>query len=123
MKARILVVDDEAAFRGALRQMLEREDYEVIEAENGAHGLRLFRDSPTDLIIMDLLMPEREGLETIMDIKRDYPDARIIAISGGGRTGSLNFLPAAEKLGACATLAKPFERQHMLDVVARALEG
>jgi len=119
--ARILIIDDEEQMRGMLRQMLERAGYEVIDAADGKEGMKLFRREPADLIITDLLMPEKEGLETIMELRREFPGTKIIAISGGGREGILDFLPAARKLGACATLAKPFERQEMLDAVAKAL--
>ena len=118
---RILVIDDEEQVRKTLHLILEQAGYEVIEAPDGSVGIELYRKNPTDLIITDLLMPDKEGLETIMEIRRDFPGAKIIAISGGGREGGLNFLSVAQKMGAAATLAKPFERKQLLDAVTKVL--
>jgi DNA-binding response OmpR family regulator len=119
---RILIIDDEDQPRRMLQQVLARAGYEVIEARNGNEGLQYFRDRPTDLIITDILMPEKEGLETIIDIRREFPAVKIIAISGGGRTGNLNFLEVAKRLGAQHTLQKPFELQEMLGAVRDLLQ-
>lgn len=115
--AKVLIIDDEEQMRGVIRQMLERAGHEVLEAEDGGRGMEVFRGSAVDLVITDILMPEKEGLETIMEMKREAPDTRIIAISGGGRAGTLNFLPAAEKLGASAILAKPFKGEELIKAV------
>ena len=120
---RILIIDDEDQPRRMLQQVLTRAGYEVIEARNGNEGLQYFRARPTDLIITDILMPEKEGLETIIDIRREFPAVKIIAISGGGRTGNLNFLEVAKRLGAQHTLQKPFELQEMLGAVRDLLPG
>ena len=119
---RILIIDDEDQPRRMLQQVLTRAGYEVIEARNGNEGLQYFRARPTDLIITDILMPEKEGLETIIDIRREFPAVKIIAISGGGRTGNLNFLEVAKRLGAQHTLQKPFELQEMLGAVRDLLQ-
>jgi CheY-like chemotaxis protein len=119
---RILIIDDEDQPRRMLQQVLTRAGYEVIEASNGNEGLQYFRARPTDLIITDILMPEKEGLETIIDIRREFPAVKIIAISGGGRTGNLNFLEVAKRLGAQHTLQKPFELQDMLGAVRDLLQ-
>ena len=118
---RILVVDDDLQLREMLRQMLEQVGYEIIDAPNGKVALDLYRESPTDLIITDLIMPEKEGIETIIELRREFPDARIIAISGGGRFVTEDYLYIARKLGALHTLSKPFKRQDMLDAVADVL--
>ena len=120
---RILIIDDEDQPRRMLQQVLTRAGYEVIEARNGNEGLQYFRARPTDLIITDILMPEKEGLETIIDIRREFPEVKIIAISGGGHTGNLNFLEVAKRLGAQHTLQKPFELQEMLGAVSELLQG
>jgi DNA-binding response OmpR family regulator len=120
--ARILIIDDEDQPRRMLQQVLIRAGYEVIEARDGNQGLQLFRASPTDLIITDILMPEKEGLETIIDLRREFPAIKIIAISGGGRTGNLNFLEVAKRLGAQRTLQKPFELQEMIAAVRELLQ-
>ena len=119
---RILIIDDEDQPRRMLQQVLTRAGYEVIEARNGNEGLQYFRARPTELIITDILMPEKEGLETIIDIRREFPAVKIIAISGGGRTGNLNFLEVAKRLGAQHTLQKPFELQEMLGAVRNLLQ-
>ena len=120
--ARILVIDDDEQLRRMLCMALRRAGYVVVEAGNGNEGLERFREAPTDLIITDLLMPEKEGLETIMDIRREFPDAKIIAMSGGGRAGNLNFLRVAERLGAQRTIAKPFNLQALLAAVQDLLQ-
>jgi DNA-binding response OmpR family regulator len=119
---RILIIDDEDQPRRMLQQVLTRAGYEVIEARNGNEGLQYFRTRPTDLIITDILMPEKEGLETIIDIRREFPAVKIIAMSGGGRTGNLNFLEVAKRLGAQHTLQKPFELQEILGAVRDLLQ-
>lgn len=120
--ARILIIDDEEPVRLYLRSILEREGYKVIEACDGKSGLQLYRQDPADLIITDIFMPEKEGLGTIRELKRDYPGVKIIAISGGGKTSNLDFLPMAKKLGALRALNKPFTKQEILDTVKELLD-
>src|SRR4030095_5251414 len=93
---RILLVDDDEQFRSMLSQSLKRAGYEVTEARNGSEGIDLYRDHPSDLIITDLIMPEKEGLETIREYRKSYPDAKIIAISGGSRNSSIDYLKMAK---------------------------
>lgn len=111
---RVLVIEDEAALRQTIRRMLESAGHEVVEAENGRTGLEIFRKNSLDVVITDIIMPNKEGIETIRDIRALNPDIRIVAISGGGRTKNFDFLRIAGKLGANATLAKPFQRQQLL---------
>jgi len=118
---RILVVDDEEQVRTIIRQMLESSRYEVIEAPDGKVALWLFKEKPADLIIADLIMPEKEGLETIEELRKDYPDAKIIAISGGGLGDKGQYLDMAKESGADSTLAKPFEKEALLNAVKEAL--
>jgi len=117
----ILIIDDEDQFRKMLRQMLERAGYEVREAADGEKGLQLFRQQPADLVITDIFMPEKEGIETIFELRRDFPDVKIIAISGGGRIGGLQSLKHAEGAGAERTLIKPFERRELLQAIQNVL--
>jgi CheY-like chemotaxis protein len=117
----ILVIDDEEPVRTVLRQMLEKEGYEVEEAPDGAVGLSLLQDHPIDLVITDLFMPEKEGIETMREVQKSFPQVKIIAMSGGGRMGKLDFLPMAESFGAQRTLAKPFERKELLEAVRAVL--
>ncbi len=118
---RILVIDDDAQVRDMLRRMLELAGHEVVVAEDGEAGLKVHAAEPADLIITDILMPNKEGLEIIMCLRRDQPELPIIAISGGGATGGFGYLSTADKLGATVTIAKPFRRDEMLTAVDTAL--
>lgn len=122
--ASILVIDDELHIRGLLRKMLEREGYEVIEAPNGRVGSRVYRESPTDLIITDIIMPEKEGIETKMELRRDFPGVKIIAMSGGGTSmAGTDCLHLAKVLGARETLSKPLNMKELLLAVRNVLDG
>jgi CheY-like chemotaxis protein len=114
---RILFIDDDAMIRETAREMLESTGHEVIEAENGRRGLDQYRKQQVDVVITDIIMPEKDGLETILEIRGVDPNVRIIAISGGGPTRNLDFLDIAKKLGATATLAKPFRKDDLIACV------
>ena len=116
--ARILVVDDDRPIRTALRAVLESADYEVAEASDGEEGIRLYRQQKADLIILDIIMPEKEGIEATMEFKRDFPDVKIIAISGSEE----RYLDMAEDLGALRAFSKPFKPQEVLEVVKELLD-
>ncbi len=119
--AKILVIDDDPVIRESLCRVLCREGHSAVEAADGRVGVECLKEQPADLVITDILMPEQDGLETIMKLRRDYPDVRIIAISGGGRYGSLDILKYAQQFGAAYTLAKPFTPDELLKTVQRAL--
>jgi len=118
---RVLVIDDDEQVRALLYEILDRAGFAVIEASNGVEGLKLYRSQPADLVITDLIMPEKEGVETIMELRDQFPNARIIAISGGQRAGGRDYLPIAARLGARRTVAKPFSRQEILEAVRETL--
>jgi CheY-like chemotaxis protein len=121
---RILVIDDHTGLRQMLRQILEREGYEVVEAGDGKEGIELYRQAPADLIIADVVMPEKDGVEIIRELKRDFPDVRIIAISGGSRTLDPQYcLSAMKALGALYVLTKPFGRKELLEAVHKLLDS
>ena len=120
--ARILVIDDDDQIRTTLHQVLDLEGHEVVNASNGKEGIKLFEENGADLIITDILMPEKEGLETIMDLRKDFPDVKIIAISGGGQIDANSYLSMAKQFGALRTLPKPFELEELLDAVRELLE-
>jgi CheY-like chemotaxis protein len=122
MMVRILIIDDDEDFRSMLRMALEQDSYAVEEARNGREGLQRYVIAPPDVVITDLLMPEREGLETIRALRQMNPQVKIIAISGGGRSGRLNFLPLARMFGALRTLQKPFTLQQLHDVVREVVQ-
>lgn len=113
----ILIIDDDNQVRGMLRQTLERAGYDVLDAPNGKEGIKLYRQDPADLVITDLIMPEKEGIETIIELRRDFPAVKIIAISGGGRNDPEEYLHMAKTLGAQRTFTKPFERKELLEAV------
>src|SRR5688500_7238966 len=106
--ARILLVDDDDSVRIALRRPLERMGHQVVEAQNGKEALAFYRADPVDLILIDLVMPEKEGLETIRELRQGYPEVKIVAMSGGTRAcNATGLLRAAEHFGARRVLAKP----------------
>ncbi len=117
----ILIIDDDDILRKMLRRMLEEFGYSVTEAQNGKVGLKLYSQHPIDLVITDLFMPEREGLETILELKRIDPKVKIIAISGGGNQGDVSLLSVAEHFGALDTLVKPFDMKDLIQAVENAL--
>ncbi len=122
--ADIVVVDDDPGLRGALRKILERGGHGVREAPDGEAGLRLVEARAPDLVVTDLLMPEKEGIETIMELRDRFPRVRILAISGAGTPdGEEGPLVDARLFGAHATLAKPFSVQALLEVVSEVLAG
>ena len=121
--ARILLVDDDEQFRNMLSETLREAGYEVVEAHEGAEGLRFYHEHGSDLIITDLIMPEKEGLEIIQEIRRHDPETKIIAMSGGGRHGPYDYLKIAKTFGARQVLAKPFSRQEILTAVEQVLEA
>ncbi len=119
---RILVVDDDSQIREMLRQMLQNEGYDVVDAADGKEALKRQQEDPADLIITDLIMPEKEGIETIRDLKKEFPDIRIIAMSGGGVVGPEAYLKIARSLGAKKTFVKPIERKKLLAGIREVLE-
>jgi len=120
--ARILVIDDDADVRRAIRRQLESDGHEVIDAPDGKAGMRLFREDPTDLVVTDLFMPEQEGLETIRQLRRPFKDVKILVVTGAAPGGPLDFRAQATLMGAAATLSKPFTRQELLGTVSALLD-
>jgi CheY-like chemotaxis protein len=118
---KILVIDDNIAVRNTIVHMLQAEGYEVVSAEDGRRGLAVFRSAKPDLVVTDIIMPEKEGIETIRDIRDVSPKAKIIAMSGGGRIGNTDFLTIARALGASEVIAKPLDPDDFLEVVSRCL--
>jgi DNA-binding response OmpR family regulator len=118
---RILVIDDEEPMRLMLRRSLTKAGYETFEAANGKEALSLQEKNPADLIITDIIMPEMEGIDTIMTFRENYPKVKIIAISGGGQIGSDEYLDLADKLGADWTFAKPFSINRLMSAVEELL--
>jgi DNA-binding response OmpR family regulator len=115
MMASMLIIDDDAAVRGLLRSVLEAEGYAVTEAANGRQGLNQYRLKPTDLVITDIHMPEMNGLVMLLELTREFLDAKVIAISGAGENE--NALDVAMLLGARQTFPKPVNMAELLNAV------
>ena len=120
--AHILVVDDDYVIRELLREILEKEGHRVEEAVDGKQGLASYQENPADLLITDILMPEKDGVELILELQESFPDAKIIAMSGGGRGLDAEFnLRIAEDFGALQQLEKPFTVKDVLTAVRKIL--
>jgi CheY-like chemotaxis protein len=119
---KILIIDDEEQIRLVFKEMLGRFGYEVLEATNGEEGLALQREKTADLVITDIIMPDKEGLETIRELRREFPEVKIIAISGGGQIGSDQYLNVAKQFGAMCTLQKPVGLEQLRQEVHRLLK-
>jgi two-component system, chemotaxis family, chemotaxis protein CheY len=114
----VLVIDDEDQVRQLIRETLELAGYEVEDARDGKEGLERYRAKSVDLVIMDILMPDQDGLESILALRREFPASRVIAMTGGSdMIGVLNFLDVAKMLGARRTLQKPFDMKTLLHAV------
>ncbi len=116
----ILLIDDNDQIRALLRRILEEAGYFVIDAANGREGLRQFRQTPVALVITDLLMPDSDGLEVTMTLRRESPHVKIIALTGGA--GEPNLLQVAKLLGAHRTMKKPLEMTELLKAVQQELQ-
>src|SRR5690348_12129723 len=116
----ILVIDDDDSVREFVRTILDENGYRVLTAGDGEQGLEIFRIEKPDLVIPDIAMPRKGGIETIIDLRQARPDTKIMAISGGSREGP-DVLRVALLLGACDVLAKPFGAQELLRHVHRCL--
>jgi DNA-binding NtrC family response regulator len=119
--ARILIIDDEELVRETFRQALASDGHDIFLASNGLEGLRVLTQARPDLVITDILMPEKEGVETIIEIRKLHPELKIIAISGGGRVGNMDFLSVAERFGANLILSKPIHIDRLCDAVKTVL--
>jgi DNA-binding response OmpR family regulator len=118
---KILLVDDDDALRKVLRLTLVKMGHAVVEARNGKEALALQRNEPFELILTDLIMPEKEGLETIEEFRKKFPEVKIIAMSGGGRVSVTDYLKIAKVMGADGILAKPFSNDEMAAAIDAVL--
>ena len=131
--ARLLVIDDEEDIRLVLKSILERAGYDVDVAADANDGLNLLRENKADLVITDVIMPGKDGVETVYDIRMEFPNTKVIVISGGGNVAPMEYEPAAiatnaylasaTAAGADLTLTKPFEREELLEAIASLLDG
>lgn len=118
---KILLADDDHQVRSMLKLTLEREGYEVIEAEDGAQAVRMYLSHAIDLVVTDIVMPEKEGIETIMELRSINPVVKIIAISGGGRINPDDYLNWARRFGVGHTFTKPVDRKQLLAAISELL--
>jgi len=122
--SRILIIEDDPLTREWLESLLTRNGYDVDSASNGQEGIELFRLNQAELVITDIVMPEKDGIETITDLKRQYPGVKVIAISGGERRPegvSRNYLHSATLLGANRAIQKPIANEDLLNAVRDVL--
>ena len=121
VEKKVLVIDDDQQFRNYMVELLTEHGYKVCTAENGVAGLEQFSNCQPDIIITDIVMPEKEGVEVILTIRAENPEIPLIAVSGGNLGNAESYLNMARKLGANATLAKPFSLSNLLETVDRLL--
>lgn len=120
--ATLLIIDDDDQMILLLRRVLQQAGYHVLEATNGKDGIDIYKKSEPDLVIADIIMPEKDGLETIAEIRRLASDVKIIAISGGGRAGAEGYLRMAKAFGVDSTIEKPINTQELVAQVSRLLQ-
>jgi CheY-like chemotaxis protein len=120
--SRLLVVEDHDDTRALMVEFLAEQGYQVSEAETGVRATEMFRENPFDLVITDILLPDKDGLEVILEIRKKFPDAKFLAISGGGETLLADdCLHSARAFGAQKTLSKPFGPRDLLQTVEEIL--
>ncbi len=119
----IIVADDDPEIRRLLRFILKLEGYYVMVASDGDAVLELAKERKVDALITDIIMPGKEGIETIMEVRELYPEVKVVAMSGGGQKGNEDFLKSAEMVGAHYTIAKPFEPDDFIKVLKKALNA
>ena len=120
-KATVLVVDDQAEVRSLLRRRLEAAGYEVVEATSAEEALRAYRGAPADVVLTDLVMPGRSGGDLIEDLLREFPQAKLVAMSGATGMDVQTLLKSAASSGAISTLPKPFTSKQLIEAVRGAL--
>jgi DNA-binding response OmpR family regulator len=118
----VLVIEDNTVVRDTIKMLLEDEGFNVVTAINGIEGLRKFFQIKPDVVLTDIIMPEKEGISLITDLRRESKDVKIIAMSGGGRIGNMDFVTLATMLGANAGLHKPFDDIELIETIRALLE-
>jgi DNA-binding response OmpR family regulator len=116
---KVLVIDDDQLVRYTLSRILHRNGYDVVTASDGMRAMAVFREERPDVVITDIIMPEQEGIETILKIRCERPEVKIIAISGGARNRNVDYLRMAEAFGADDVIPKPFEAEELVSRLAR----
>jgi CheY-like chemotaxis protein len=119
--ARILVIDDDTVLRELMTEVLRDEGHDVHAAADGTEAMQLTRQEMFHLVVTDILMPGKQGIDTILELKSRFPAIKILAISGGGQGAAAGYLQAAASMGAQKTLAKPFLVEAFLEAVRELL--
>lgn len=119
---RVLVIDDDAQVRDVCRRILASVGFDVDVASDGVKGLRAFHERPFDVVLCDIFMPNKDGIETIQELARTYFDVKVVAMSGGA-VGLPDYLPSARVFGASEVLRKPFSPDDLVDAVRRVVDG
>lgn len=122
MMALILIVDDDPLILKLLNRFFKGSGHETITASDGKEALALYKEQEPDLVLTDIIMPEKDGLETIIELRRMNPELKIIAISGGGSLDSSDYLNLAKKLGANYATEKPIKKEELLAIVDKVLK-
>lgn len=117
----VLIIEDDHNILLMIKRMLESFGFDIKLASNGLEGLEFFRKFDVDLVITDIIMPEKEGLEIIREMRRERPELKIIAMSGGGKLSASNYLETAKIFGAASILEKPFTKKQMVEAVQDSL--
>lgn len=123
MSPLVLIIEDNIVARRTFEYVLRDAGIATLSAPTGVQGMRIFREYRPNIVITDIIMPDQEGIETIRQIRREGNSTQIIAISGGGRVGNLDFLKIAANFGANVTLAKPIEAAELLGAVRKCLRA
>jgi len=121
--ARILVIDDQEPIRRIVRRALEQAGHEVVDASDGGIGMEILARQPADVVISDIFMPGQDGILTLRQIRKQFPDVKVIVMSGGDSTGLLDLRRDAELLGAVKSLQKPFTGREIVELVRSVLEA
>ena len=120
--ASILIIDDDESILSVLKERLMCEGFNVLTASDGKEGMNLFNDNQVDLVITDIIMPDKDGFETIIELKRICPDIKIIAMSGGGHGHPKYYLDTAKCFRAKYTFEKPFKTSDLVEAVHELLK-
>ena len=117
----VLIIDDDEMIVESLSVLLQNEGYDVLSSSNGKNGLKLLGKNRIDVVITDIIMPDKDGIETIREIKKTYRNTKIIAMSGGGKIAAKEYLTFVKQLGVRHTLSKPFEKEQILSALEAVL--
>ncbi len=120
--AKILIIDDDPLVRNTLKAVLAAAGHQIVVAHDGQMGIDMLAEAAPDLVITDILMPNKDGIATITELHQRRPGVPIVAISGGGRVGNMSYLKIAESLGVSRTFDKPFDPEELIDAIAGLLQ-